>query len=68
VGEGMVAGIGWASEVHAACVMDGRGAVASRFSFSHDAAAIGAMAGRLRGAGVAGVAIERGVMARLSRR
>jgi transposase len=60
MGEGMVAGIDWASEVHAACVMDGHGAVASRFSFSHDAAAIGAMAGRLRGAGVAGVAIERG--------
>jgi transposase len=34
--------------------------VASRFSFTHDAAAIGAMAGRLRAAGVAGVAIERG--------
>src|SRR5215831_7816628 len=60
MGAGMVAGIDWASEVHAACVMDGDGAVASRFCFSHDAAAIGAMAGRLRAAGVAGVAIERG--------
>jgi transposase len=60
MGEGMVAGIDWASEVHVACVMDGHGAVASRFSFTHDAAAIGAMAGRLRAAGVAGVAIERG--------
>src|SRR5262245_10252027 len=56
----MVAGIDWASEVHAVCVMDGRGAVASRLSFTHDAAAIAAMAGRLRAAGVAGVAIERG--------
>jgi transposase len=56
----MVAGIDWASEVHAACVMDGRGAVASRFRFTHDGAAIGAMAGRLRAAGVAGVAVERG--------
>jgi hypothetical protein len=36
------------------------GAVASRFSFTHDGAAIGAMAGRLRAARVAGVAIERG--------
>jgi transposase len=60
MGEGMVAGIDWASEVHVACVMDGHGAVASRFSFSHDAAAIGAMVRRLRAAGVAGVAIERG--------
>jgi transposase len=60
MGEGMVAGIDWASEVHAVCVMDGHGAVASRFSFTHDAAAIGAMVRRLRAAGVAGVAIERG--------
>jgi transposase len=60
MGEGMVAGIDWASEVHVACVMDGHGAVTSRFSFTRDAAAIGVMAGRLRAAGVAGVAIERG--------
>jgi transposase len=60
MGEGVVAGIDWASEVHVACVMDGDGAVASRFSFTHDGAVIRAMAGRLRAAGVAGVAIERG--------
>jgi transposase len=60
MGEGMVAGIDWASEVHVACVMGGDGTVASRFSFTHDGAAIRAMAGRLRAAGVAGVAIERG--------
>jgi transposase len=60
MGEGMVAGIDWASQVHVACVMDGDGAVASRFSFTHDGAAIVAMTGRLRAAGVAGVAIERG--------
>ena len=60
MGEGMVAGIDWASEVHVACVLDGDGAVDSRFSFTHDGAAIRAMAGRLRAAGVAGVAIERG--------
>ena len=58
--EGVVAGIDWASEVHVACVMDSDGLVSGRFSFTHDAAAIGAMAGRLRSAGVAGVAIERG--------
>ena len=38
MGEGMVAGIDWASEVHVACVMDGDGAVTSRFSFTHDGA------------------------------
>jgi transposase len=58
--EGAVAGIDWASEVHVACVIGKDGTVASRFSFRHDAAAIAAMAGRLRAAGVAGVAIERG--------
>jgi transposase len=60
MGDGMVAGIDWASEVHVACVVDGRGVVASRFSFTHDAAAIAAMVRRLCAAGVAGVAIERG--------
>jgi transposase len=40
--------------------MDSDGLVSGRFSFTHDAAAIGAMAARLRSAGVAGVAIERG--------
>jgi transposase len=58
--EGVVAGIDWASEVHVACVLGGDGAVAGRFSFTHDAAAIRAMVRRLRSAGVAGVAIERG--------
>ena len=58
--EGVVAGIDWASEVHVACVLGEDGAVAGRFSFTHDAAAIRAMVRRLRSAGVAGVAIERG--------
>ena len=43
--EGVVAGIDWASEVHVACVMDSDGLVTGRFSFTHDAAAIRAMAG-----------------------
>jgi transposase len=60
VAEGAVAGIDWASEVHAACVMDSGGLVTWRFSFTHDAAAIRAMVRRLASAGVAGVAIERG--------
>jgi transposase len=58
--EGVVAGIDWASELHVACVLDVDGAVAGRFSFTHDAAAIRTMIGRLRSAGVARVAIERG--------
>src|ERR1039458_8450572 len=58
--KGVVAGIDWASEVHVACVLDGDGAVAGRFSFTHDAAAVRAMVRRLRSAGVAGGAIERG--------
>lgn len=40
--------------------MDGDGLVTGQFSFTHDAAAIGAMVKRLVSAGVAGVAIERG--------
>ena len=58
--EGVVAGIDWASEVHAACLLDGDGVMAARFSFTHDAAAIRAMIRRLHAAGVARVAIERG--------
>jgi transposase len=60
MGEGAVAGIDWASEVHVACVIGEDGTVASRFSFTHDAAAIRTMTRRLRAAGVARVAIERG--------
>jgi transposase len=58
--EGAVAGLDWASEVHVACVIGKDGTVASRFSFTHDAAAIRTMTRRLRAAGVARVAIERG--------
>jgi transposase len=63
---GMVAGIDWASEVHVACVVDGDGVVASRLSFTHDGAAIGAMVRRLRAASMAGWRSS-GVIARLSR-
>ena len=58
--EGVVAGIDWASDVHVACVLDADGAVTDRFNFTHDSAAIRSMVRRLRAAGVAGVAIERG--------
>jgi hypothetical protein len=60
--EGVVAGIDWAPGVDVTCVMDSNGLETGRFSFTHDAAAIRAMVGRLRSAGVAGVAIERGAM------
>ena len=56
-----MAGIGWASEVHVACLVDGDGTVTERFSLHpHDGVAIKAMVRRLRSAGVAWVAIERG--------
>lgn len=58
--QGIFAGIDWASDVHVACLLDGCGAVTARFSFTHDLAAIRSMVRRLHGAGVAGVAIERG--------
>ena len=58
--QGIVAGIDWASDVHVACLLDADGAVSARFSFTHDSAAIRSMVRRLRAAGVAGVAIERG--------
>jgi transposase len=60
VAEGVEAGIDWASELHVTCVLDGDGVVAARFSFTHDGAAIGVMVRRLRSAGVARAAIERG--------
>jgi hypothetical protein len=41
--QGIVAGIDWASEVHVASVLGENGAVAARFSFTHDAAAIRAI-------------------------
>lgn len=58
--KGAIAGIDWASQVHVACILDGAGLVVDRFEFTHDAGAIGAMAKRLRRAGVGAVAIERG--------
>lgn len=55
-----VGGIDWASEVHVACVLDEDGLVIDRFEVAHQAAALGGMVARLRAAGVADVAIERG--------
>ena len=55
-----LAGVDWASEVHAVCVIDGDGEVTDQFDVTHDADSIRALVARLRRAGVSRVAIERG--------
>ena len=57
---GSVAGIDWASQVHAVCVVDYAGVVIERFEVVHEAKALAAMTGRLRRVGAVDVAIERG--------
>ena len=53
------AGIDWASEEHALCVVDGDGATLEGEMFAHDEAGIGELVARMRAFGVARVAIER---------
>lgn len=53
------AGIDWASEEHALCVVDERGASVAGELFSHEEAGIRALVARLRTLGVCRVAIER---------
>lgn len=53
------AGLDWASQAHAACVIDERGSVHVQFEVAHDAAGLAALARRLRDAGATAVAIER---------
>jgi transposase len=53
------AGLDWASRTHAACVIDEQGSVHLQFEINHDAAGLAELCRRLRGAGVAAVAIER---------
>jgi transposase len=57
---GVTAGIDWASEVHAVCVVDTAGKVADRFDAEHAAAGLKDMVARLARAGAGEVAIERG--------
>jgi transposase len=57
---GVTAGIDWATADHAACVVDAAGQVISRISVTHDRAGLKKLAGALRAAGAAEVAIERG--------
>lgn len=53
------AGLDWASQTHAACVIDEHGSVRLQFEVDHDAAGLAELCSRLRGAGVTAVAIER---------
>ena len=57
---GVSAGIDWASADHAVCVVDMAGKAVDRFTAAHDKAGIAAMTARLRKAGAAEAAIERG--------
>jgi transposase len=59
-GEVRFGGVDWSWERHAVCVVDGAGAVIERFEAEHSAAGLQAMVRRLRRAGAARVAIERG--------
>ncbi len=53
------AGLDWASQTHAACVIDERGTVGTQFEIKHDAAGLAELCRRFRGASVTAVAIER---------
>ena len=56
----VVAGVDWAQDDHAVCVVDDHGEVLDRFTVADDAAGLRRMAARLLRAGVAEVGIERG--------
>ena len=53
------AGLDWASQTHAARVIDERGSVGTQFEIKHDAAGLAELCRRLRAAGATAVAIER---------
>ncbi len=57
---GVTAGIDWASADHAVCVVDAAGKAAARFTVEHSAAGLAELVRRLRKAGAAEAAIERG--------
>jgi transposase len=60
VQEARFGGVDWSWERHAVCVVDAAGAVIERFEVEHQAAGLVGLVRRLRRAGVARVAIERG--------
>jgi transposase len=54
------AGVDWAKDDHAVCIVDAAGEVVDRFSVEHTTAGLKRMVGRLLSAGVSEVGIERG--------
>jgi transposase len=56
----VTAGVDWAKDDHAVCVVGDQGQVLDRFTVAHDAAGLRRMAARLLRAGVEQVGIERG--------
>jgi transposase len=56
----VTAGVDWAKDDHAVCVVGGEGEVLDRFDVRHDAAGLKRMAARLLRAGAGQVGIERG--------
>ena len=56
----VTAGVDWAKDDHAVCVLGDQGEVLDRFTVAHDAAGLKQMAARLLRAGVQEVGIERG--------
>ncbi|WP_328424580.1 IS110 family transposase [Micromonospora sp. NBC_00389] len=56
----VTAGVDWAKDDHAVCVLGDQGEVLDRFTVPHDAAGLKRMAARLLRAGVEQVGIERG--------
>lgn len=53
------AGLDWASQTHAACVINEHGSVSVQFEIKHDDAGLAELSRRLRAAGAKAVAIER---------
>lgn len=53
------AGLDWASQNHAACVIDAHGSVRTQFEISHTSAGLAELSRRLHAAGATAVAIER---------
>ncbi|MGL5866315.1 MAG: IS110 family transposase [Dermatophilaceae bacterium] len=54
------AGLDWAKDVHAVCIIDADGEVLHRFTIEHTAAGLTQLVGRLLAAGIDEIGIERG--------
>jgi transposase len=57
--DAVFAGLDWASQAHAVCVIDQRGAVREQWELAHDAAGLSALVQRLRRHGVGRIALQR---------